>query len=63
MTTMNDPDFIHLVEANRLQKSVSNTSSQKTQAQSTKTYMNETITLRFEDGSISNIPRFRLEND
>lgn len=60
---MSDPDFLHLVDTNRLRMNVSNT-SQKTQAQTTKALgMNQNITLRFEDGSTSTVPRFRLDKD
>jgi len=57
---MSNPDFIQLVETNRLRKNGSNTSTQKT---STRAYMNENITLRFEDGSTSSVPRFRLDKE
>ncbi len=57
---MNDPDFLHIINNNRFQKNASNTSSQKT---STRAYMNDNITLRFEDGSTSKIPRFRLDKE
>ena len=71
---MSDPDFTHLVETNRLGKNVSNSSSQKTQAQTKTAYMHENIKLRFEDDSLSTnnharsgilfeVPRFRLDKE
>ena len=57
-----DPDFLHLVETNRLGKNGSSRSNQqKIQAES-RAYMNEKITLQFE-GSTTKVPRFRLDKD
>ena len=55
-----DPDFIHIINNNRFRKNESNISSQKT---SIRAYMNDNITLRFEDGSQSTVPRFRLDKE
>ena len=55
---MSDPDFLSIVETNRLRKNVS-----KTQKTTTRAYMNDKITLRFEDGSTSTVPRFRIDKE
>ena len=57
---MNDPDFTHIVDTNRFRKNEVNTPSRNS---TTRAYMNENIKLRFEDGSTSTVPRFRIDKE